>query len=555
MLTGTPIFSQPPRPTRQYVFFAAILIPHNSSRTPPNHWDSLQYHKAWKEAGLPINKGMITQVFRMQLEWIKSNGSKKEKKTATKNLKKFEGVLFIGFPKVNSGSRAGTLGDYGSTRRSASLAVLSICLSDCRYLVFDDLGVLETLDIEENDHLTVATETSGQMNRYLMSSTVRVTKDEVSELNLELNEQEETIEQEEETIEEDTINDDAKEITQWDLDEFTDTFLKMTVSKNLCHSFIVDPDDKNLVKEKIFTEAEVSEIRGYKINSMPEMPRELLTYLNSFRPSAISDLRKSVRQPREWDSPYNRHTHFDHDWIRHTVYSLVREYVANNLQKDHFELWFLVHVWSFIDRGFEGIDGVEAVRRGSRAVWLLQQERIVNELFPPLPRSKGRLWEDVETLLSANFLLSMDVQKPERGKKTPKMMKDIFSHLCALVKMKEEKIRKLETIGFIHSGLTTVLLRLDSPAGFVSRISRTKSLSIPSDVAEFGSKMLPVILMAWKAKMIVTNVIRLVEQDEVDSKDEEEQLRLLQGSCESSPPARMYFPSNMDTPQKKPRLF
>ncbi|RUS31704.1 hypothetical protein BC938DRAFT_477270 [Jimgerdemannia flammicorona] len=424
-------------------------------------------------------------------------------------------------------------------------------------------------EIEENHHLTVATETSEQMRVYLRSSTDSVTKrfsnentslpsrsgqDEVSELDLEPNEQQD------ETIGEDSINDgndDVKEMTQRDLDKFTNVFLKMEDSKkwtlstgtivedalyrfgikctheHLCHSFIVDPDDENLVKEEIFTEAELSEISKYKVKPMPEMRRELLVYLNSFRASTISDLRASVLRPMEWDSPYNRDTHFDYDWTEDLKVSMEWKLgescsLASSARKNQ-------------RRTISAITSLERKTMGRRG------DLVIRKFLTEYGCAEaGKIFEGHGT----KYL-------KERGKKTPKMMKDIFDYLCALVEMEEERVRKLQTIGFIHSGLTTVLLRLDSPAGFVNRILRTKSLSIPSDVAEFGSKVLPVILMAWKAKMIVANVIRLVEQDEADDKDEEIQLQLLQDSCESSPPATskrtMYFPSNMDTPQKKPR--
>ena len=41
----------------------------------------------------------------------------------------------------------------------------------------------------------------------------------------------------------------------------------------------------------------------------------------------------------------------------------------------------------------------------------------------------------------------------ERGLKTPKMMKDQFDDLCIHVGLKEKKVQKLETIGFIHAGM------------------------------------------------------------------------------------------------------
>ena len=40
----------------------------------------------------------------------------------------------------------------------------------------------------------------------------------------------------------------------------------------------------------------------------------------------------------------------------------------------------------------------------------------------------------------------------ERGIKAPNMMKDMFYSLCEAVGMEEKKIRKLQSIRFIHSG-------------------------------------------------------------------------------------------------------
>lgn len=93
--------------------------------------------------------------------------------------------------------------------------------------------------------------------------------------------------------------------------------------------------------------------------------------------------------------------------------------------------------------------------------------------------------------------------------------------------IKRKKVRKLETVGLIHSGmlcviyflfvglfqlillnslgLSVLLLRLDSPAGYIGRISRSKMLTIPSTVNEFGKGVLPVIVLAWKAKVCITS--------------------------------------------------
>src|SRR6185312_6287630 len=78
----------------------------------------------------------------------------------------------------------------------------------------------------------------------------------------------------------------------------------------------------------------------------------------------------------------------------------------------------------------------------------------------------------------------------ERGLKTPKVMKDQFDDLCA-GQTNENSVRKIRTVGFIHAvvqliyirtlqtltnlltslGLSVLLLTLDSPTGYICRIS------------------------------------------------------------------------------------
>ncbi|RGB23766.1 hypothetical protein C1646_615155, partial [Rhizophagus diaphanus] len=101
--------------------------------------------------------------------------------------------------------------------------------------------------------------------------------------------------------------------------------------EHLCHSFVIDPNDKIYINEE----------------------------------SDISSLRNAIFKSQQWDSPYNRQTHFDHDWIRNTAYNLLHEYEAGSLEKDHLELWLLVHVWNFVDRGFGNVDGLETARSES----------------------------------------------------------------------------------------------------------------------------------------------------------------------------------------------
>ncbi|RGB28441.1 hypothetical protein C1646_819106 [Rhizophagus diaphanus] len=292
--------------------------------------------------------------------------------------------------------------------------------------------------------------------------------------------------------------------------------------EHLCHSFIIDPEDRSFVEENIFSPSEFKEIYTYNQKSLPNLPQDLLEYLGSYQLSTISDLRARVFRSEPWQSAYNRQKDFDKDWIRNTVDNLIREYETDSLKKGvHLEGWLLSHVWLFIDKAFENIEGVEAIREYGCG-------------------EAGNLY----TGYNGTKILR------ERGLKTPKMMKDQFDDLCIHMGSKEKKVRKLETIGFIHAGLSVLLLRLDSPAGYVSRISRSKMLTIPSNISEFCKGVLPAIILAWKAKKIVSNVIEMMNEN-----DEENPLQALQQSCENnsllSPPRHVICrTTSFDTPSK-----
>ncbi|PKK58077.1 hypothetical protein RhiirC2_347831 [Rhizophagus irregularis] len=286
--------------------------------------------------------------------------------------------------------------------------------------------------------------------------------------------------------------------------------------EHLCHSFVVDPDDRSFIEEKVFTESELQEIRTYKQKPLPDMPQDLLEHLGNYQLNTISDLRTQVFKPEAWKLSYNRQNDFDRDWIRNTVDNLIREYEVGSLKRDHLEGWLLSHIWLFIDRVFENIEGVEVIRGESCSLASSARKnrnRNVASVSSMPRKAMGRRGDLIIHCMSreygcgeaGNLYSGNNGTKIlcERGLKTPKMMKDQFDDLCIHMGSKEKEVRKLETIGFIHAGLSVLLLRLDSPAGYIGRITRSKMLTIPSTISEFGKGVLPVIMLAWKAKSLV----------------------------------------------------
>ncbi|GES84571.1 hypothetical protein GLOIN_2v1741550 [Rhizophagus clarus] len=82
-----------------------------------------------------------------------------------------------------------------------------------------------------------------------------------------------------------------------------------------------------------------------------------------------ADLRRLVFWQEDMDQNFDWQKNFDHDWIQNTVYNLLQEYEANSLKKDHLKMWLLLHVWSFIDKAFENLKDVEAVKLVDFFLW------------------------------------------------------------------------------------------------------------------------------------------------------------------------------------------
>ncbi|CAG8618387.1 1540_t:CDS:10, partial [Acaulospora morrowiae] len=332
--------------------------------------------------------------------------------------------------------------------------------------------------------------------------------------------------------------------------------------EHLAHSFVLDPDDHTYLKENIFTESELREIRHFQVKETPLMPLDLIKYLNSFNLKTSSEIRKQIFSPDQMDQDFNRSRDFDRDWIRNTNMN------RNTLTTDHLELWLLVHVWSFTDKVFNDIEEVKVVRGESCSLLSSarkNRERTVPGIADIERKALGMRGDMIIRKITAEFGCA-EVGRQfesengtkllrERGLKMPKMMKDMFNRLCETFNHDDHKTRQLEMIGFLHAGLMMVLLRLDSPAGYVCRVLRSKSFSIATNIKEFG-KTLPLISLTWKANKIVENMISLIEKtDETDESSEEDQLRRLQDIYDITPlPSRkrkkVDLPTCLDTPSK-----
>ncbi|KAI7899290.1 uncharacterized protein BX663DRAFT_564104 [Cokeromyces recurvatus] len=129
-------------------------------------------------------------------------------------------------------------------------------------------------------------------------------------------------------------------------------------------SMILDLEDKTYLKECVFTEAEIEEIKKKKnsIQFISHIPEKLATYINAFNLTNTQNLRDELLKAQDWKSNYSINKDYDLDWVKHTIYSFVRLYESGNLKTVHKEAWCNTRVWSLIDTIFDDFESLQVVR-------------------------------------------------------------------------------------------------------------------------------------------------------------------------------------------------
>ncbi|CAG8591666.1 6887_t:CDS:2 [Ambispora gerdemannii] len=329
--------------------------------------------------------------------------------------------------------------------------------------------------------------------------------------------------------------------------------------EHLAHSFIIDPDDETYIKNNIFTSEELSEICDTEAKNLPEMSIELLKYISSFRMKTTKDLRVALDVRQDWEGEnFDRINHFDFDWVKNTIYNLLLEFESDTLQQKHLEAWHNVHIWSFIDKCFNELKGVDIARGESCSLASSKRKnnkRVIQGVIKTTRKAIGRRGDLILRKGSYEYGAS-EVGKDyegdngtkllkERGLKSSKMLKDMIVDLGKFVEWETNKLRQFELVSFIHAGLYMILLRMDVPAGYICRVTRSDTLQVPTNVNQF-EKALKCLVLTWKAKMIICKTIDVVEE-----MCDDDILEDLQGAGTRKHKDLTILPNCVMTPQKK----
>ncbi|CAO3689690.1 unnamed protein product [Umbelopsis vinacea] len=231
-------------------------------------------------------------------------------------------------------------------------------------------------------------------------------------------------------------------------------------------SVFFDPYDATYTYHGIFTESKLREIKDYNPIVLEDLPKHLVDFLTLFDCHTTEELRKACLDNEEWYYPFNRTTHFYHDWMRRTIDLMIAEFEAGSLKVQHHENWYLVKIWSLIDRTFADVDGLEAVRRISSIATASRnnQDRVISSMVKMKRKPIGRRGDLILRKGTAEYGCMEAGARDEgqwgtkklleKGIKAPKILKDIFNYLCHVINNEESSVRQLRTIGYIQSGLS-----------------------------------------------------------------------------------------------------
>ncbi|KAI7857762.1 hypothetical protein BDC45DRAFT_532593 [Circinella umbellata] len=296
-------------------------------------------------------------------------------------------------------------------------------------------------------------------------------------------------------------------------------FGKLQIGDHPSQSLIFDlGDTDSYIKNGVFTEQEIEEIKAYK---------------------SPKHVQKALNEKQSWEECYNREKHFDLDWIKHSVYTLVREYENSSLMKDHLENWYNIHIWCMIDHIFGDVEGLEIIRgEGVSVASSIRKslkrtiEDVNNHARKPMGHRFDFLIRETNPKSTNSFEYgASEVDKSynsngnkmikERGIKLPKVLKDM---LDILAKENKGGYSNLCTVGVVHSGLHMKVIIADRPKGYTTRIIDGKALQIPVDIISFGEKVLPILVQVYHLKVLVKNVFELVRKNDKKITDDSDWL-------------------------------
>ncbi|RCH81527.1 hypothetical protein CU098_001238, partial [Rhizopus stolonifer] len=278
-----------------------------------------------------------------------------------------------------------------------------------------------------------------------------------------------------------------------------------------------------LTFDKGKAEEESIEIKSYQLKKFPPLPLELKEYLQTLLEYTSLDLDtlycklSTVRLHPVNDSAK--------EWAQSTILNTIKLFMCNYIPlTDQSEGDIIRIIWILLDTVF---DHSTIISRGgekssSASSDGRNQSRTIASVDPMARKLCGRkidlLFKSASAELGCMECGRSDgvntTKEMEDGSiKLPKILKDMFIGLCNFA---PSFVNDLAVPGVITMNSKFTLVTMDSPCGYVCRLSRVKSIYFPSQPFEIITYLVPILKQVYSIRLLMEQNLKLMSAVPVD---------------------------------------
>ncbi|KAG1047914.1 hypothetical protein G6F43_009665 [Rhizopus delemar] len=105
-----------------------------------------------------------------------------------------------------------------------------------------------------------------------------------------------------------------------------------------------------------------------------------------------------------------------------------------------------------------------------------------------------------------------------------KVLKDM---IYSLYQKSPDSLRELALVGFLLFDTNFTIVLCDSPAGYVCRINRKRTIDLPEEADDICNALLPILTAVYKSRVMMEGTNKLVKQKPVDIDADLEQCKTI----------------------------
>ncbi|KAG2237056.1 hypothetical protein INT48_001824 [Thamnidium elegans] len=247
----------------------------------------------------------------------------------------------------------------------------------------------------------------------------------------------------------------------------------------LSHSFTFDHKDSYYTKYEVSTPTELEGIKSFEEKKLPIMPTKRRDFIKSFNKNSSSDLRNRILQFQVFNGEE------EIEVSRGETSSS-----SSNKRKSK-------------GRSVAGLEPLERKKIGSKCGMIFTKQSCGHdevEEYGASEAGKDYDRDQATKRLEESFV------------KLRKCLKDMLDNIL----FRNDDYKKLQTVGFIHSGLQSYVVRADRPTRYITRTQKYKTYHVSNNISNFGSTILPVIYIAWVIKDIAKNTYNIIQESDED---------------------------------------